>query len=279
MGGLSTAEAARAQALVSAAVQQLPPPTAVTDRYSADALNTLRSTDGAFSTVFFRPLGTDTRPDGDVDMRRRAQQTAGIYGEGEQAGRTVFAGLEFLPRDASGNLRPPPAGTPLGLNVKGRVAFEFAPDTLRRATISPADSVDNVPTEYGGIEQLPQVALARVLRDFGFVKDYSSHVQPGNDIERRAAFRNLLAGPDAAAVDAIRHDLANRHPWDREAPFPAFLQAELRAPTLADVQHIYLEPLDPIDRIDPDADASAAQIRALAAQHGIPFTDLRSAGS
>lgn len=274
VGTLSDAQVARGAELVSAALDVLPRPRMVTARQAREAVRILEL--GRFPTIFHDPAADDPRVPTEVEPRRRSQQAGGLYGEGADAGHTVFAGLVY-DRTAAG-----PDAPQLGLEAKGPVTFVFKDQVLPRATFAPSDGIWDR-GKLGAAEDLPALVHERALRDHRVIRDHSEPIFPGIGgapgpeqlAGLRARYGELLARPDAEAVGSMRAVVSERPEYAGIGYAPSFVEAHLRNPTLSDVAEIRLERRSDQRWAVDVSDELRIQLARLASAAGIPFHDQR----
>lgn len=223
-GSMAAEDVARGRALVHdalAGLQVVP----VVNRWTRPDTVEANSTDAFLGTVHTLP------PRHVVDrgmhvVRQHWEQARGTYGEGELAGRTVFASAQFVPRDridanggdvvaALGEVAAARGGW--GVARFGERANVLDPAVLARATASGRDSGMGVtPAGIAPVDRLDDVVLERLARSNGFqrdaftaVNDYRMGVgSDGTAPERRSALRTLLhETPAEAAVTELRRYL------------------------------------------------------------------------
>ena len=267
---LAVSDAARAQQLVATAVDPMYP-YAVVNRSAADAVRLLTA-GGRITNVFDVPDDSDARPFGKlpaVAKRDRAggERILGIHGEGELEAKTVYGSLRLLAA---------PLGTGVqqaayGANAYGPVSFVLRQEVLPRAFLLPLDHAWST-AKPGGVQDLREVALERVLHSHGLIETRHGTVNGphrGAPDELRRRFGELLAAPDDVAAARVREELTAHTAVQPGRPLPGlvYMEADVGAPTLDDVAAIHFEP----SRLAPLDPEDERLIRQGAGARGIPI--------
>lgn len=275
-GSLTPEQVNLALDTVHQAFEELPPPTVITNRHYADSVNALEL--GEFPTLFFHPQPDDPRLN-QVESLRKGQQDVGIYGVGEEAGKTVFGAVAFPPRDAAGQVVSDPTHAN-GLLAKGGVSFVFKPEVLGFSTFAPYDFGWKA-YQHGSREDLEKVALGRILRNHQVVEDRHSTLafEDVNEATPKRFFEILQSDPQTR-VAAFKKELSDYHDYTLQSKpvpggwpsYPPMVEAEMRAPRMEDVQMIVLEPrrADFNAKIPEDL---KTRLLEGARQRGIPVVD------
>ncbi len=155
--GLPLADAQRGQQLVHEAVSQLPDPKIQVNRCFDNALSILK-TDAPMPTMFDLP--ENKRPY-DYNQRKRTEDRFGLFGEGVDAGHTVYGSVQFADTLPA---KKPRLNT--GVDYYGPVSLVLKPEAWARATVMPGDSYefDYVDQQPGAVENLADVAAERMYR-------------------------------------------------------------------------------------------------------------------
>ena len=135
------------------------------NRQVASALRTLtldRDITGAMTSP--RSFSADYQ----YGRRLEREQTFGYHGDGSDAGKTIYASLQFSGETVAlpytDNLVA--VGPATGAWTYGRASLEFKPSVAARTTIAPADMVLQArPEQVGGVEQLRSVTMERLAND------------------------------------------------------------------------------------------------------------------
>lgn len=180
-----------------------------------------------------------------VAGRASVERALDVYGDGVDAGTTVYGSLQFDPARTDWRGRTGPnTGYP---DRFGSVAFQLTPAAAARATYSIGDSFDAEPGQLAGSSQLPQL-LARTL-----------------DMRPLGA---QLKGPVSAPAD-VRTRL-------RDVTRDGYVEAQVHGGVrLDDIASITVETaperMPRREADDPGRPQLLAQLRQLAASRHIPL--------
>jgi hypothetical protein len=275
-GSLAPRDAARAQQLVARAMQGLQPRVLV-NRGVEDAIAFL-TRDAPMSTSFDLDKPGDAAWGAYMLERRTVEDRHGIHGEGEHAGRTVYGSLQL-----SDNVHPIGDTSHEHLNAGatryGEVSLVVRPDVARdRATYIANDSF-YADAKVGAAQQLPDIVLERVLRNFKVARERSGESSPWPDVpapQLRARFDEILDLPDDQAVARLREHLTS------DALTRTYVEAQIRTLRPDDIAEVRVD-LDPAQRPGFDQTTSPsdrlADLRAAADALGIPLCTTASAAA
>ncbi len=267
-GSLGVRDAVRARELVSAATASMEQPFIIVNR-SIEGVDLLFERGREFPTSF--DVGS-ARVAEYMSERLEHELRHGTHGSGPSAGRTVYGAVHFThwldEPNAAGEL----VRRNTGQLRYGEVGLELRPEAWRRATVLPNDSfyVDATP---GTIEQLDDVVLERLLRNYHLVRDSAGASSPFDETASvlQDRFLTLVRGDAQVAVDQLQAQLrapsTGRH----------YVEAQVRGVTLDDVVRVTLD-VDPghAPRWRPPAERDTAlrnvdRIVELVEAQGLPI--------
>ncbi|MEO6866976.1 MAG: hypothetical protein ABI200_03050 [Gaiellales bacterium] len=286
LGTLGADDARRAQNLVQRAAAGLASPYVIVNRNPAEAVALLEGSLTRLSTAHDKRTNPDdprTPKNKAAAMRRRTklEQRHGTLGEGAARGTTTYGTVAWDRSMPHKNGRVVPQ---LGAWRYGQAALVLKGDVLDRATFLPHDSVSVAPgTRTSAREQLIDVAVERLARDFGFVDDLghggrpAPHIPEHTRLARQQRLLDILHARDDAALTAMRRELQTMPTNDR------YVEAQIRGGvTVADIAEIRIADrpeMIPVWARTPEMhQATAAAIDALegaAKLHDIPVLRVR----
>lgn len=233
-GSLGADDARRAQVLIGDALSDLGPSRVQVNRSIEQAIQFLRS-DTRMPTAFDDDFPDDPKWAPYMERRRRVEVDKGIHGVGEEAGRTVYGGVQV-----SDVVHPEVGAARINTGVTnyGEVSLVLRPEVVAaRTSFLPNDSF-YADAKLGAAENLPDVVLERVLRNFKVVRERSGESSPWLDIPAatlRQRFSAILSLDDDSAKHALREHLVS------DAFTRHYIEAQVRGLTPTDIAEVRVE--------------------------------------
>lgn len=249
------------RAIAAAAVEDLTPVVVVNRRADVALDQAAAGADRPFTNIHDGP-----RDDVKTELRHlwRAtnERVRGTYGEGRDAGHTVYGSVRFVEQaDARDGAEAVLAALreqgDVGVRAYGPVSFVLDEETMHERATFAADDTGITTAAARPPEDIARVVAERIARN--------EPDDPGPTVDE------LLALPHAAATDAVRGWLLS----DDVGGSTGYMEAQVRRMTNDDVAGIFVETGDPSavehrSGVDPGTAPSAEVTAALDAAFDVP---------